>query len=138
MIKSNQHGQSTTITPDLTPLLDIIFIVMVFLMLTASVKLSSLDVQLPSTDTSEAKVIEKRSITINILAQDNVWAIDGQAVESWPEFQSKLVELVKQFPERNVVIAADKQAQIQHIVTLFGFLQQQNISATQILMEEPQ
>ncbi|QSA20928.1 biopolymer transporter ExbD, partial [Vibrio furnissii] len=38
------------LTPDLTPLLDIIFIVMVFLMLTAAVKLDSLDVSLPTSD----------------------------------------------------------------------------------------
>ena len=56
MIRSNSAAYSSSITPDLTPLLDIIFIVMVFLMLTASVKLSSLEVQLPSTESGETKL----------------------------------------------------------------------------------
>ncbi|GLT14546.1 ExbD/TolR family protein [Vibrio algivorus] len=136
MIRSNSTAYSSPITPDLTPLLDIIFIVMVFLMLTASVKLSSLEVQLPSTESGETKVVEKQSITINILNQPPYWAINGKASSSWTEFQKSLTVSVAQDPKKEVIIAADKHAEIQHIVKLFGFLQQQNISATQILMEE--
>ncbi len=138
MIKSQTQQSSPSAVPDLTPLLDIIFIVMVFLMLTASVKLSSLDVQLPSTETSEIKEVDKQSITINILNQDPVWAVDGKPSADWKNFQQDLLDMIQQYPKRNVVIAADKQAEIQQIVKLFGFLQEQNISATQILMEEPQ
>ncbi|WP_105902065.1 ExbD/TolR family protein [Vibrio gangliei] len=138
MIKSQTQQSSPSAVPDLTPLLDIIFIVMVFLMLTASVKLSSLDVQLPSTETSEIKEVDKQSITINILNQDPVWAVDGKPSADWKNFQQDLLDMIQQYPKCNVVIAADKQAEIQQIVKLFGFLQEQNISATQILMEEPQ
>lgn len=137
MIRSNTSSYSSPITPDLTPLLDIIFIVMVFLMLTASVKLSSLEVQLPSTESGEAKVVEKQSITINILNQPPYWAIDGKASPSWEAFKKSLTTTATKDPKKEVIIAADKHAEIQHIVKLFGFLQQQNISATQILMEEP-
>lgn len=136
MIKLNRAHQNINAVPDLTPLLDIIFIVMVFLMLTASVKLHSLDVQLPTTETTESKLVEKQSITINILTQSPHWAIDGKNISSWSEFQMQLTDMVKAYPKRNVVIAADKQAEIQLIVKLFGFLQEQNISATQILMED--
>lgn len=50
MIKSSAKHNDFGLTPDLTPLLDIIFIVMVFLLLTASVRLESLEVALPTTD----------------------------------------------------------------------------------------
>lgn len=40
MIKSSAKHNDFGLTPDLTPLLDIIFIVMVFLLLTASVRLN--------------------------------------------------------------------------------------------------
>lgn len=137
MIKSNKAQLPLSMAPDLTPLLDIIFIVMVFLMLTASVKLSSLEVQLPSTDSNQSQMVEQSSITINILNTSPYWAIDGSPLSDWTEFQKKLIVTVSQNPKKDVIIAADKHAEIQNIVKLFGFLQDQNISATQILMEEP-
>ncbi|NMT93171.1 biopolymer transporter ExbD, partial [Vibrio alginolyticus] len=66
MIKVPQDNNRNGLTPDLTPLLDIIFIVMVFLMLTAAVKLDSLDVALPSSDSQAVAEVDKQSITVNI------------------------------------------------------------------------
>ncbi|MEP8024321.1 biopolymer transporter ExbD, partial [Vibrio parahaemolyticus] len=60
MIKVPQDNNRNGLTPDLTPLLDIIFIVMVFLMLTAAVKLDSLDVALPSTDSQAVAEVDKQ------------------------------------------------------------------------------
>lgn len=136
MIKSNRHPIESSIGPDLTPLLDIIFIVMVFLMLTASVKLKSLDVQLPSSETAASKALEKQSLTINILNQAPYWAIDGQTYNNWETFQSGLLEKVSAAPDKDLVIAADKHAEIQHMVKLFGLLHENDIATTQILMEE--
>ncbi|OEF27607.1 ExbD/TolR family protein [Vibrio rumoiensis] len=141
MIRSNQHIQPHSITPDLTPLLDIIFIVMVFLLLTASVKLASLEVELPSNETSQSEAIDTQSITLNILKQAPHWAIDGKSYPDWNSFKEALLSQVakpaqEDKPKKDIVIAADKSAEIQHMVKLFTFLQEQKISATQILMED--
>ncbi len=58
MIKTPHSSNTQSLAPDLTPLLDIIFIVMVFLLLTASVKLESLEVELPSSDVKNVSVAE--------------------------------------------------------------------------------
>lgn len=136
MIRSSNQQHTNTITPDLTPLLDIIFIVMVFLLLTASVKLASLEVELPSNDTSQSKSVDAQSITLNILKTDPHWAIDGKPYSTWDQFQEALLTQVTLTPKKDIVIAADKSAEIQHMVKLFTFLQEQKISATQILMED--
>lgn len=83
MIKAPQDNNSHGLTPDLTPLLDIIFIVMVFLMLTAAVKLDSLDVSLPSTDSQAVAEVDKQSITVNILKEEPFWAINGKTYIDW-------------------------------------------------------
>ncbi len=67
MIKTPHSSQTQSLAPDLTPLLDIIFIVMVFLLLTASVKLESLEVELPSSDIKNVSEVHKDSISVNIL-----------------------------------------------------------------------
>ncbi|EGR2227971.1 TPA: ExbD/TolR family protein [Vibrio parahaemolyticus] len=135
MIKVPQDNNRNGLTPDLTPLLDIIFIVMVFLMLTAAVKLDSLDVALPSTDSQAVAEVNKQSITVNILKDEPYWAINGQTYIDWENFTLALLEESKS-TDKPIVIGAEKTANIQSLVQLLGFLQENGIQATQLLTEE--
>ncbi|EGQ8114395.1 TPA: ExbD/TolR family protein [Vibrio parahaemolyticus] len=135
MIKVPQDDNRNGLTPDLTPLLDIIFIVMVFLMLTAAVKLDSLDVALPSTDSQAVAEVDKQSITVNILKDEPYWAINGQTYIDWENFTLALLEESKS-TDKPIVIGAEKTANIQSLVQLLGFLQENGIQATQLLTEE--
>lgn len=47
MIRDRSAPESSSLGIDLTPLLDIIFIVLVFLLLTANVRIQSMDITLP-------------------------------------------------------------------------------------------
>ncbi|TOD56958.1 biopolymer transporter ExbD [Vibrio parahaemolyticus] len=135
MIKVPQDNNRNGLTPDLTPLLDIIFIVMVFLMLTAAVKLDSLDVALPSTDSQAVAEVDKQSITVNILKDEPYWAINGQTYIDWENFTLALLEESKS-TDKPIVIGAEKTTNIQSLVQLLGFLQENGIQATQLLTEE--
>ncbi|ENV4251442.1 ExbD/TolR family protein [Vibrio parahaemolyticus] len=135
MIKVPQDNNRNGLTPDLTPLLDIIFIVMVFLMLTAAVKLDSLDIALPSTDSQAVAEVDKQSITVNILKDEPYWAINGQTYIDWENFTLALLEESKS-TDKPIVIGAEKTANIQSLVQLLGFLQENGIQATQLLTEE--
>ncbi|EDP60512.1 biopolymer transporter ExbD [Vibrio sp. AND4] len=137
MIQAPKNSDSQGLTPDLTPLLDIIFIVMVFLMLTAAVKLDSLDVNLPSTDSQAVSEVDKQSITVNILEEAPHWAINGKAYIDWENFTIALIEESKS-TDKPIVIGAEKTADIQSLVKLLGFLQENGIQATQLLTEESQ
>lgn len=137
MIKAPQDNSNHGLTPDLTPLLDIIFIVMVFLMLTAAVKLDSLDVNLPSTDSQAVAEVDKQSITVNILKDEPHWAINGKSYIDWENFTIALLEESKS-TDKPIVIGAEKTADIQSLVKLLGFLQENGIQATQLLTEESQ
>ncbi|HGH6024736.1 TPA: ExbD/TolR family protein [Vibrio mimicus] len=136
MIKSPTKPNDLGLTPDLTPLLDIIFIVMVFLLLTASVRLESLEVALPTTDSPVVNEVDKESITINLLATEPYWAIDGKPYLDWHNFSLALLETV-QSSKRPIVIGADQGAEVQQLVKLLVFLQEHGIQATQLLTEPP-
>ncbi|MFH4572300.1 biopolymer transporter ExbD [Vibrio diabolicus] len=136
MIKTPKDNTRNDLTPDLTPLLDIIFIVMVFLMLTAAVKLDSLDVNLPSTESQAVTDVDKQSITVNILKDEPYWAINGKTYIDWDNFTLALLEESKS-SDKPIVIGAEKTANIQSLVQLLGFLQENGIQATQLLTEEP-
>lgn len=137
MIKVSRQSHDLGLTPDLTPLLDIIFIVMVFLMLTAAVKLESLEVDLPTTDTTVTSNVENQSITVNILPTEPHWAIDGNQYSSWDAFSQAVIEKQKS-SQKPIVIGAEKTADVQHLVKLLAFLQENRIEATQLLIQDPQ
>lgn len=139
MIRTQQGvSAGDDLKPDLTPLLDIIFIVMVFLLLTASVKLQSLDVDLPQTETQTLQETQSDPITVNITATEPYWALQGVEIASWDSFKTALVKAVRANPEKPVVIGADKAGSVENMLKLLAFLQQNEITATQLLMEEDQ
>ncbi|RXJ74523.1 biopolymer transporter ExbD [Veronia nyctiphanis] len=137
MIRQYQDNHKEMFSVDLTPLLDILFIVMVFLMLTASVQVKTMDVEIPATD--EQSVLSTNNqdvITINILNAAPYWALDGRSIEQWKTFTQAVRESVKTHPEHKIIISPDKNASVESMLKVLAFLQQNNIDATNIVMEE--
>jgi len=121
---------------DLTALIDIIFIVLVFLLLTANSRLMSLPVEVPQSPSSAITAVEpKESIAINILASTPHWALNGETYTDLHAFSSAFEELLKRHPQASIVIAADKAAPVEPLMQLLALLQGNAISQTQILME---
>ena len=136
MIKTPNSSHTQSLTPDLTPLLDIIFIVMVFLLLTASVKLESLEVDLPTSDVKNVSEVHKDSISVNILDHEPYWAINGKEYIDWEKFKITLLEETGSTDKKPIIIGADKAANVENLVKLLSFLQENGIPATQLLTDD--
>lgn len=122
---------------DLTALIDIIFIVLVFLLLTANSQLLSLPVDVPQSPSSAISVVEnKQAIAINIMPIAPYWAIDGEPFNDLTTFSTAFTARFQAMPEATVIIAADKAAPVEPLMQLLALLQAQSISQTQILMEQ--
>jgi len=92
---------------NITPMLDVVFIMLIFFIVTASfVKESGIDVNKPEAQTSEAK--EKANILIAIDAAGEIWIdrrqIDPRAV------RANIERLHAENPQGTVVIQADEDA----------------------------
>lgn len=136
MIGLNDAGSSSILGLDLTALIDIIFIILVFLLLTANTQLLSLPVEVPTESTSQlAPISQVENITVNVLASKPHWAIDGVPFDDFTEFESAFIKQYQSQSEAKVIIAADKTAPVQPLMTLLALLQRQAITNTQILME---
>jgi len=136
MIKA-QIDTEESLSLDLTPLLDLIFIVMVFLLLTTNVQVQTMEIDVPQTDkTNVLSAVEKQVITINILAGESRWALDEKSYQEWSDFTSALLNIVKNNPHKQLIIAADKSADVQSLLRLLAFLQHNHIQTTNIVMEE--
>ena len=136
MIKTPHSSQTQSLAPDLTPLLDIIFIVMVFLLLTASVKLESLEVELPSSDIKNVSEVHKESISVNIVDHEPYWAINGREYIDWENFKIAFLDETGSAAKKPIIIGADNAANVENLVKLLSFLQENGIPATQLLTED--
>jgi biopolymer transport protein ExbD len=92
---------------DLTPLMDIVFIMLIFFIVTTSfLKESGVDISRPSANTAERK--ERGNILIAITANDEVW-IDKRRVDI-RAVRANVERLKAENPEGSVVIQADKES----------------------------
>lgn len=90
---------------NITPMLDIVFIILIFFVVTASfVKESGVDVSRPSASTAERK--ERGNIMIAITADDHIW-IDKRRVDI-RAVRADIERLHVENPEGAIVIQADK------------------------------
>lgn len=90
---------------DLTPMLDVVFIMLIFFIVTTSfVKESGLDVNRPSASTSKKK--ERASILVGIAQNGDIW-IQKRRVDI-RSVRANIERLHAESPEGTVVIQADK------------------------------
>ncbi|MCK8044529.1 biopolymer transporter ExbD [Shewanella sp. 1CM18E] len=136
MISAGNDESSQNFGLDLTPLIDIIFIVLVFLLLTANTQLLSLPVDVPTeADSNLSALSQDQHIAINVLQTEPHWALDGQSYNDFGAFEAAFTQAFKENPKAKVIIAADKTAPVQPLMTVLAAMQRQNITNTQILME---
>ncbi|MDD7805505.1 MAG: biopolymer transporter ExbD [Endozoicomonas sp. (ex Botrylloides leachii)] len=136
-LRSLEETNASLPLPDLTPLLDVVFIVMIFLLFTANVQTLSIPVKLPQATQAEAMVAQQpKTLTVSILAEGSPWAISKKRFDSWAVFSQSLLKQVKDKPDVTVLIAGDKTAPLGHLVKLMMFLGQHKIKAAQVLMKD--
>jgi len=99
--------QEEEATIDLTPLMDIVFIMLIFFIVTTSfIKEAGVDINRPSANTSERK--ERGNILGAITANDEIW-IDKRRVDI-RAVRANIERLKAENPEGSVVIQADKES----------------------------
>jgi biopolymer transport protein ExbD len=92
---------------NLTPMLDVTFIMLIFFIVTASfVKEAGIDVSRPPAATAERK--ERGNILVAITANDQIW-IDRRQVDP-RALRANIERLHAENPQGSVVIQADKES----------------------------
>ena len=98
---------------DITPMLDVVFIMLIFFIVTASfVKETGIDVNRPNAPT--ATVQEKANILIAIDARNNIW-IDRRKIDV-RSVRANIERLHAENPQGSVVIQADKESKTDTLV----------------------
>ncbi len=117
---------------DLTPMLDVVFILLIFFIVTSVfVTEAGIDVSKPEASTAEAR--SKDLILIAISDDGQIW-IDGEQLD--PRFiRSRFERRLAETPNASVVIQGDRAAQNEHVMTILQAARDANIAAVSISTE---
>ena len=106
MRRKNRRGQDEN-GLDLTPMMDIVFIMLIFFIVTTSfVKETGIEVNRPNAETAERD--EKGNILVAISQNNEIW-IDKRRVDL-KAVRANIERLKIEYPEGSVIIQADKEA----------------------------
>jgi len=123
-----------SLVADLTPLLDVIFIVLVFLLLTANTPLLEIPVALPDSDAAAALAQQKDTERAAlVLHADGHWQLAEKTFASWPELQTALQQQLTPPP---LDVAVEKGAPATPLLKLLAWLNAAERSDTRLLMEQ--
>tara|TARA_R110001592_G_scaffold49685_2_gene154650 strand:- start:1315 stop:1734 length:420 start_codon:yes stop_codon:yes gene_type:complete len=135
-IPASQRGNIVTdLMPDLTPLLDVMFMLIVFFLLTANAVPYALDVNLPKDAEEVTQAVEDPDmLSVTLLPSDNGWKINETLYQTEQEFKVALKAAA--LGNKKVIIIGDKDVSMQKLLTVMAFLRKHNIEAADIVMEQ--
>ena len=108
-MRRRRYSDQVTEEPgiDLTPMLDVVFIMLIFFIVTSTfIKESGVEVNRPQADTASSK--ENANILIAVTADGQIW-LDKQAVDV-RSVRGHVERLRQEHPEGLVVVQADQDA----------------------------
>ena len=130
--RSNRSGSEQTADIDMTPMLDIVFIMLIFFIVTTSfVKESGIDVNRPTAQTATRK--EQGNIIVAIKPNGDVW-IDKRQVDI-RAVRANVSRLHAEQPLGSVVIAADKDTKVKALTQVMDQIRLAGIMNASIATE---
>ncbi|MEM7410356.1 MAG: biopolymer transporter ExbD [Myxococcota bacterium] len=114
---------------NLTPMLDVVFIMLIFFIVTASfVKEAGIEVERPKAATAERR--ERGNILVAITANDQIW-IDRKEVDP-RALRANIERLFSENPQGQVVIQADKGSKNRLLVEVMDAARQAGVENVSI------
>ena len=133
-MRRKRHGAAEEADIDMTPMLDIVFIMLIFFIVTTSfVKETGIEVSRPSASTAERA--ERGNILIAIKPNGDVW-IAKRKVEV-RAVRANIERLHAENPEGTVVIVADREAQTGTLVEVMDQVRLAGVSNVSIAAQTP-
>ena len=135
MLSLPPRNTAAQLVPDLTALLDVLFILLVFLLLTAAVKLNMLDVTLPDTGKNTSTPVQQVDVKVlSIRLEHNKlqYALEKESFTSLNEAINALKNSKKSLP---LYLAVDQQVPSGELVKLLAKLSAEKYQVANILVK---
>ena len=120
--------------PNLTPLIDIVFLLLIFFMLTSHfVREDTLNIQLPEANSGQ-QLDEKKSIEVVINAEEQ-WLYEGEVVDA-DKLKQVLREDLSKLEVKRVRIRGDKVSDLGSAVSLLDLVREAGATGVDIVTQK--
>ena len=123
---SNRSNFSTLSEINVTPLLDLAFVLLIIFMITTPLLENSMNLVIPSSSAANAPISKAQVQTISI-NRDETIRMNNEIVDP-DSLAARLLELKRANPDIAVVIRPDRELPVQKLVTLMDSLQRAQIT----------
>ncbi|HET9373937.1 MAG TPA: biopolymer transporter ExbD [Chthoniobacterales bacterium] len=123
---SDRQTLHTLTEINVTPLLDLAFVLLIIFIITTPLMEKSVNLEVPTSGEANQSVDSSAVQTIGI-DRDNVITFNDQIVDL-PTLESRLVALRAEKPEAPVIVRPDKSLTVQQLVSVMDVLQRAKIS----------
>ena len=123
---SNRSNFSTLSEINVTPLLDLAFVLLIIFMITTPLLENSMNLVIPSSSAANAPISKAQVQTISI-DRDETIRMNNEIVET-DSLAARLLELKRANPDVAIVIRPDRELPVQKLVTLMDSLQRAQIT----------
>ncbi|MEA2051146.1 MAG: biopolymer transporter ExbD [Campylobacterota bacterium] len=120
------------LTPDITPLIDVVFILLIFFIVSSVFKKEELALKLDLPQSS-AKELEVEIKQLNIELSSNSLAYLGKEI-SFEKLDIKLSNIIKK--EKPVIIRIDKEVKYKRVVKVLDILQKYSLTNLALVTQE--
>jgi len=122
----------------MTPLIDVVFLLLIFFMVTTSFPNQQLNLQLPTAGTSEPQEQQKDNIFSLALYADGRIQLDDREIRDAEELKAQLQQLLENHPQPALLIRAEQQTPHQQLVMALDTARQLGIQQLRIATRPPQ
>jgi biopolymer transport protein ExbD len=133
---SNRTSLSTLSEINVTPLLDLAFVLLIIFMITTPLMENSKSLIIPSSNTTNAP-INPAAVQILSIDRNDVVRLNEEVVEP-SVLETRLAELKQTDPNVAVIIRPDRNLAVQKLVSLMDALQRADITKVGIATQEEQ
>ena len=129
--KRQRHGLTTLADLDVTPLLDLAFVLLIIFMITAPFLAESADLIIPTSKASRDAVDPEAVFVISIDRKKRITLDDEEL--SLTELTPRLTALRADKPELAVIIRSDREIPVQFVVDIMDILKKVDITQVGIV-----
>ncbi|WP_347331511.1 ExbD/TolR family protein [Marinimicrobium locisalis] len=133
MSRNNQKAEEEAQAIDLTPMLDVVFIMLIFFIVTATfIKETGIEVTRPEATMADPK--EEAAILIGVNENNEIW-IDKKQVDK-RGVRAQIERLQAENPNGTVVIQADQGADMEFVISITESARELGITNVAVSTEE--
>lgn len=133
---SDRHHLHTLTEINVTPLLDLAFVLLIIFIITTPLMENSVNLVVP-TSTEATQGVDPSQLQVVSIDKDEVLKLNGEVVDP-TTLESRLVTLHTEKPEAAVVVRPHKELSVQKFINVMDILQRARISKVGVLTRPDQ